>query len=47
LAAGHDPDMDNRIKWFDYDYCVSVAKFHRECQKMVPICISPPGTRPT
>lgn len=46
LAKGQDPDIDNRLKWFDYDVCVKSAAFHRQVGAMVEICFPPEGARP-
>ena len=46
IASGKDPDMDRRLKWFDYDFCKKSAAFHRQIGAMVEICFEPSGNQP-
>ena len=46
LGANRDPDMDNRLVWFDYDVCEAGAAFHRSAGRIPAICIPPGGARP-
>jgi len=46
LGANRDPDMDNRLAWFDYDTCEAGAAFHRSIGRIPAICIQPGGARP-
>ena len=47
LGEGRDPDMDNRLTWFDYDVCVAGAAFHRSAGRIPAVCIPPGGMRPS
>ena len=46
LAAGQDPDMENRLNWFEYDVCFKSAAFHRQIGARVEVCLPPAGVRP-
>jgi hypothetical protein len=46
LHRGSDPDIQNRLTWFDYDVCVAAANFHRRIGRIPAICLEPTIRRP-
>lgn len=44
-SAAED-ELQAWLTWFDYDYCVAVANFHRTIGATMPMCFQPSTPRP-